>query len=400
MGRRRRAKRVLIIVQNLPVPFDRRVWLECQALVRAGYGVSVICPKGKGDAKFQELDGVRIYKYKPAPATQSKLAFFYEFLHSFLATLWLTLKVRRRDGFDAIQACNPPDTFWPIGLLFKPAGVKFVFDQHDLCPELYQSRFPEGSRWLQKALLLLERRTYATADHVVSTNDSYRAVAMRRGSKAPDGVTVVRTGPDPELLKAADEVRAHRRGFKHLVVYIGVMGPQDGVDYAVRAVAHLKHELRRDDIAATFIGSGDCLDELRLLADDLDVADVVHFTGRAPDSLVKELMSTAVLGLSPDPKNPLNDVSTMNKTMEYMAFGLPVIAFDLVETRVSAQDAAVYVEPNDVEQYADAIAELVDDPLRRAEMSEFGRARVVDDLAWDHQASHYVSVYERLLGPA
>jgi glycosyltransferase involved in cell wall biosynthesis len=202
------------------------------------------------------------------------------------------------------------------------------------------------------------------------------------------------------VLKAGKEVRSHRRGYKHLVVYIGVMGPQDGVDYAVRAMSHLKHEMRRDDIAATFIGSGDCLDELRELAQDLDVDDMVYFTGRAPDPLVKELMSTAVLGLSPDPKNPLNDVSTMNKTMEYMAFGLPVVAFDLVETRVSAEDAALYVQPNDVEQYAEAIAELVDDPLRRSEMAELGRARVVDDLAWEHQATHYVSVYERLLGPA
>lgn len=400
MGRQGQPKRVLIIVQNLPVPFDRRVWLECQALVASGYGVSVICPKGKGDPSYQELDGVRIYKFRPVPAATAKLAFVYEFLHGFLATLWLVLKVARRDGFDAIQACNPPDTLWPFGVMVKPFGKKFVFDQHDLCPELYQSRFPSGARSLQRALLWLERRTYRAADHVVSTNESYREVALGRGGKRADEITVVRTGPDPEALKAGEEVPAHRRGAKHLAVYIGVMGPQDGVDYAVRAAAHLKHQLYRDDIAITFIGSGDCLDDLRVLAGELDVADMVHFTGRAPDELVKELMSTAVLGLSPDPKNPLNDVSTMNKTMEYMAFGLPVVAFDLRETRVSAQGAAVYVQPNDVELYAEAIAELVDDPIRRAEMAELGRARVVEHLAWTHQAAHYLSVYERLLGPA
>jgi glycosyltransferase involved in cell wall biosynthesis len=391
---------VLIIVQNLPVPFDRRVWLECQALVKAGYGVSVICPKGKDDPKYQELDGVRIYKYRPAPATTSKLAFFYEFTHSFLALLWLTLKVWRRDGVDALQACNPPDTVWPFGRLLKLFGATFVFDQHDLCPELYRSRFPNGSRWLHRGLLFLERQTYRAADHVVSTNDSYRAIAIARGAKLPDDVTVVRTGPDPDFLCQVDELPALRRGYKHLVAYIGVMGPQDGVDYAVRAAAHLKHALRRDDITFTLIGSGDSIAELRQLAADLEVTDLVHFTGRAPDQVVREVMSTAILGLSPDPKNPLNDVSTMNKTMEYMSFGLPVVAFDLTETRVSAGDAAVYVEPNDVARYAEAIAELVDDPLRRAEMGRLGRERALDVLAWEHQAPCYVSVYERLLGPA
>ena len=183
MGRHGQQKRVLIIVQNLPVPFDRRVWLECQALVGAGYGVSVICPKGTDDPSYQELDGVRIYKFRPAVAAHAKVAFVYEFLHGFLATLWLVLKVARRDGFDAVQVCNPPDTLWPIGLMIKPFGKKFVFDQHDLCPELYQSRFPSGTRSLGRALLWLERRTYRAADHVVSTNESYREIALTRGGK-------------------------------------------------------------------------------------------------------------------------------------------------------------------------------------------------------------------------
>jgi glycosyltransferase involved in cell wall biosynthesis len=398
MNRIPRAKRVLIVVQNLPVPFDRRVWLECQALVGAGYGVSVICPKGQDDPKFHEIDGVRIYKYRPAPATTGTLSFFYEFAYCWLITAWLALKVFVREGFSVMQACNPPDTFFVLGALFRLVGVKYVFDQHDLCPELFESRGDDYSRALHRALLLLERGTYATANHVISTNESYRSVALRRGHKRADQVTIVRTGPDPDKLRRCEPHPEHRRGREHLVVYIGVMGPQDGVDYALRAIHHYVHVLGRTDCQFTFIGKGDAFDALQALVTELGIEAHVHFTGRAPDDLVAELMSTADMGLSPDPKNPLNDVSTMNKTMEYMSYELPVVAFDLVETRVSAQDAAVYVEPNSTSQYAETIAELIDDPDRRAEMGKLGRKRVEQVLAWPHSARNYLAVYRSLLG--
>jgi glycosyltransferase involved in cell wall biosynthesis len=206
----------------------------------------------------------------------------------------------------------------------------------------------------------------------------------------------VRTGPDPDALKKGPEHPELRRGREHLAAYIGVMGPQDGVDIVVRAADVVVHEMGRTDIAFTLIGSGDCFDELNKLRDDLKLNDHVEFTGRAPDELVKEIMSTADAGLSPDPKNPLNDVSTMNKTMEYMAFGLPVIAFDLKETRVSAQDAAVYVTPNDVTEYAEAIVAMMDDPDARAQMGKLGRERVETELSWSHQAPDYVAVYDKL----
>jgi glycosyltransferase involved in cell wall biosynthesis len=314
-------------------------------------------------------------------------------------TLWLTIRVALRDGFDVMQACNPPDTFFAIGALFRPFGKKFVFDQHDLCPELLESRGQAYSRLLYRGLLLLERGTYATAKHVISTNESYRRIALTRGRKRADDVTVVRTGPDPDKLKRIAQHPEHRRGRDHLVVYIGVMGPQDGVDYALRAIAHLVHVLGRKDTSFTMIGKGDAFDDLTALCRQLDLDDYVLFTGRAPDELVAELLSTADIGLSPDPKNPLNDVSTMNKTMEYMAYELPVVAFDLIETRVSAEDAAVYVEPNVIEQYAAAIDELLDDPERRAQMGKFGRVRVENVLAWEISARAYVSVYDALTRP-
>ena len=393
--------RVLIIVQNLPVPFDRRVWLECQALVSAGYRVAVVCPKGSGDPSYQVIDTVQLYKYRPYAPGGSKLSFIAEYAYSFLATAWLALRARRSGRFAVIQACNPPDIFWPIALVFRAIeGTKFVFDHHDLCPELYESRFPDGPRLPYRALRALERRTHRAANHVISTNDSYREIAVKRSGKASSDVTVVRTGPDPQRLRRGPADPAQRRGRRFLVAYIGVMGPQDGVDIVVRAADIVVHELGRDDIAFTLIGSGDCFDDLVALRDELGLAGYVEFTGRAPDELVTRILSTADIGLSPDPKNPLNDLSTMNKSMEYMAFELPVVAFDLRETRVSTGDAAVYVKPNDVRDYAEAIVGLLDDEQKRARLGKLGRARVEQELAWCHQERAYLGVYQRLTGGA
>jgi len=390
--------RVLIIVQNLPVPFDRRVWLECQALSSAGYQVAVVCPKGKGDPAYEVIKSVELYKYRPYAPGGSKLSFIAEYAHSFFATAWLTLKARRSGRFAVIQACNPPDIFWPIAMALRVLdGTRFVFDHHDLCPELYESRFPDGPRLPYKLLRVLERRTHRTADHVISTNKSYRDVAVIRSGKPASEVTVVRSGPDPERLRRGELHPELRRGRRFLAAYIGVMGPQDGVDIVVRAADIVVHEFGRDDIAFTLIGSGDCFDDLVAMRDELGLAGHVEFTGRAPDELVARIMSTADVGLSPDPKNPLNDVSTMNKTMEYMAYELPVVAFDLRETRVSAADAAVYVTPNDVHEYAAAIVALMDDESARVRMAKLGRTRVEQELAWSRQQGAYLGVYHDLI---
>jgi glycosyltransferase involved in cell wall biosynthesis len=390
--------RLLIIVQNLPVPFDRRVWLECQALTSAGYQVAVVCPQGRGEPAYEVIDSVELYRYRPYAPGGSKASFIAEYVYSFLATARGAVRARRSGRFAVIQACNPPDIFWPLALAFRALeGTLFLFDHHDLCPELYQSRFPRGPKLPHKGLLALERRTHRAADHVIATNDSYREIAMTRGGKRADEVTVVRTGPDPLRLKPGEADPELRRGHRFLVAYIGVMGPQDGVDIVVRAADILVNKLGRDDIAFTLIGSGDCFDELVALRDELGLAGHVEFTGRAPDELVVRVMSTADAGLSPDPKNPLNDVSTMNKTMEYMAFGLPVVAFDLRETRVSAGDAAVYVQPNDERQYAEAIVALLDDEPRRTLMGKVARERVEQELAWSYQESAYLGVYKRVL---
>jgi glycosyltransferase involved in cell wall biosynthesis len=390
--------RVLIIVQNLSVPFDRRVWLECLSLTNAGFRVAVVCPKAKGDPSYARLKGVELYKYRPYAPGGSRVSFVVEYLYSFFATLALSLKASLRGRFAVVQSCNPPDVFWPIGLLFRLLhGSSFVFDHHDLCPELYESRFPNGNRLVYLALRLMERCTVKTADHVISTNDSYRQIVLGRHGIDPVKVTVVRTGPDSVRLRRTTAQPSLRRDRPHLAAYIGVMGPQDGVDLVLEMADVVVRQLGRRDISFTLIGSGDCFEDLLALNDRLDLSEYVTFTGRIPDAEVAAILSTADVGISPDPKNPLNDLSTMNKTMEYMAFALPVVAFDLRETRVSADDAGVYATPNDVGELARLLVELMDDePLRRA-MGGAGRARIEQELAWDHQAPRYVDVYERLV---
>jgi glycosyltransferase involved in cell wall biosynthesis len=388
--------KILILVENLPVPFDRRVWMESLALRDAGYVVSVIspCPPAELDNPHRVIEGIHVYRYKMPPPTRGKLSFLYEFAYCWIRTFYLVHRVLDEVGFDVIQACNPPDTFWLIGSYYKRLGKRFVFDHHDLCPELYLSKFGRRDALL-RALYMLEARTFETADMVICTNDSYRDVALTRGRKTAEETVVVRSGPLLSRFQPDTPDESLRRGRKHLVVYLGVMAPQDGVDHAIRSVKHLVHDMGYRDAFFSFIGAGDSWEELKELAASLDLNDHVEFTGRIPDEDLKRYLSTAALGLAPDPMNPLNDVSTMNKIIEYMAMKVPVVSFDLKEARRSAGDAAVYVPPNDERLFADAIAELLADDARRAEMGRIGRERVETSLAWDHSREVLVEAYDR-----
>ena len=398
---------ILIIVQNLPVPLDRRVWLECQALRDAGYRVSVICPKGPGDPPFQELDGVRIYKYQPAPPTEGVAGYLWEFAYSWVRTALIARRVWSRDRFGAVQACNPPDTYWALARRYVRAGAAFVYDQHDLNPEVFRSRFGEprgiSAKAQYRGLLWLERRTYRSAHHVIATNESYKRTAMQRGGLSDADVTVVRSGPDTRRMRPVDGDPALRNGRSYLAVWLGIMGPQDGVDVVLRALDLLVHGPHGYDIQLALLGFGDCLGELKELAHELKLDDHVTFTGRADPDMIARYLSSADIALSPDPKSPLNDVSTMNKTMEYMCYALPIVAFDLTETRVSGCDAAVYVAAGgdlaaDTERYAAAVGELLGDPERRADLSVRARRRVETELDWEAQRQRYVGVYDRLFG--
>lgn len=395
-----RRARVVILVENLSVPFDRRVWQESQALVAKGHEVVVICPQGgKQDTELDTtLAGVRILRYPLRPATGGPAGYVREYGLALWHTARLLRSVRRAGPIDVVQACNPPDLLLPLAWLLRRSGTLLVFDHHDLVPELFLSRFPGRGRLLHRISLLLERLTFALADGVISTNESYRSVAIDRGHVPPDRVSVVRSAPDLQRFVRRDPDPALRNGRAHLAAYLGVMGPQDGVDYALRALAHLRHDLGRNDLHTIFMGSGDSFEEMVALSRDLGLADRVEFTGRVPDEFVQRCLSTADVCLSPDPRNPLNDVSTMNKVVEYMAMGRALVSFDLVEARVSAGPAALYAPANDEAAFARSIADLLDDPARREQMGAVGRDRVERDLSWDVSRRNLVTFYDELLG--
>ncbi|MFJ9077515.1 glycosyltransferase family 4 protein [Streptomyces sp. NPDC102278] len=391
-GRGGKTRRALVLVENLSVPFDRRVWQECTTLRDAGWTVHVICPQGATrDTETEvEIDGVRIHRYPLRAATGGPAGY----LREYGSALWHTVRLAREVGpVDVVHACNPPDLLFLPALWLKRRGARFVFDQHDLVPELYLSRFDRGQDLLYRAVLALERRTYRAADIVLATNESYRDVAMRRGGRRPADVFVVRSAPDTDRFRPVPPEPELKRGKPHLLCYLGVMGPQDGVDYALRALATLRDELGRTDWHAVFVGSGDSFDAMVELSRRLGLSEQVQFTGRIPDGDLVRYLSTADVCLSPDPLNPLNDVSTMNKVLEYMVMGRPIVSFDLREARVSAGEAALYAPANDEAEFAGLIALLLDDPEKRAHMGKIGQERINGPLSWRNSQASLLAAY-------
>ncbi|WBP85470.1 glycosyltransferase family 4 protein [Kitasatospora cathayae] len=387
-----RGRRALILVENLSVPFDRRVWQECTTLRDAGWTVHVICPQGsKRDTEPEAvIDGVRIHRYPLRAATGGPAGY----LREYGSALWHTTRLARRVGpVDVVHACNPPDLLFLPALWLKRRGARFVFDQHDLVPELYLSRFDRGQDLLYRAVCALERWTYRAADVVLATNESYRDVALSRGGRRPEDVFVVRSAPDTDRFRPVPPEPELKRGKPHLLCYLGVMGPQDGVDYALRALAKLRDELGRSDWHAVFVGGGDTFDAMVELSRRLGLSDQVQFTGRVPDTDLVRYLSSADVCLSPDPRNPLNDVSTMNKVLEYMVVGRPIVSFDLREARVSAGDAAVYAPADDESAFAGLIAQLMDDPDKRAWMGKIGQERINGPLAWRNSQRALLAAY-------
>ena len=393
------APHVLVIIQNLPFRIDRRVRSECRALTDAGYRVSVVCPQENDDepARFQ-VDETTVYSYPPPPESRGVLGYVREFGVCWWRTARAAARVHRDAPFQVIQACNPPDTYWLLALLWRlRRGVRFVYDQHDLCPEVYVAKF--GRRdLLYKALLLLERATYRTADHVISTNGSYRQIALERGRVDLSHSSVVLSTPDADLMRRGDPEPGARDLGKHLVCYVGIMGSQDGVDRLLAAIEHVVKVRGRTDVRFALLGFGDALEELRADCTRRGLDLWVHFTGRVDHAAIGRWLSSADLGVTPDPPSEFNDRSTMNKTLEYMAHELPVVATDLTETRRSAGEAARYVAGSDPAPFGDAILEILDDPERGRAMGLAGRARIEGELAWHRQAETYVRVFDGLTG--
>lgn len=389
-------RRALILVENLSVPLDRRVWQEALALTAAGYDVVVLCPQGKDrdTEPYVVLDGVEIHRFPLRPASGA-----LDYLREYAQAAWRIRRGVRRLArgrtFDVVHACNPPDLLLLAALSLKRRGSRFVFDHHDLVPELYLSRFGRGRDLGYRAFLALERLSFRLADVVVATNESYREVALTRGRKHEDDVFVVRNGPDLGRFRPGPADPSLRRGKAHLLAYVGMMGPQDGIEEAVRALGRLA-EVRRD-WHALFVGDGDVVPAMRDLAAQLGLDDAVEFTGLAAQDEVVRVLSSADLCLAPEPSSPLNDVSTMIKVAEYMAMGKPVAAFDLKETRRTAEGAALFARPNDVGDLARCIDELLTDGELRARLGAAGRARAESALAWEHSVAALTAAYERAL---
>lgn len=384
-----------MIVQNLPVPFDRRVWLEATSLQSRGYQVTVICPKMRGyNDSHEVIEDVEIFRYPMPIDPSSRLGFIAEFAWAWLATFWLSLRVFAAGrGFDIIHACNPPETYWLLGRIWKLLGKRFIFDHHDLSPEMYVAKFGGEKGLLYRLLLLMERWTFKTSDVALATNESHRTIAIERGEMDPESVFVVRSGPDLGRLVKYDPDPSWSAGKKHLIAYLGDIAPQDGVDCLVRVASELRD--KRDDFHCLVVGGGSAWESVRSYAREKGVADLFTFTGVVSDEVLCRALSSATIAVDPAPKNPWSDKSTMNKIMEYMFFGLPIVAFDLSETRESARQAAKVAVTGTDSEFAEIIDQLLDDPQTRAHMSETGETRLHKSLSWDHSVPNLMDAYER-----
>ena len=391
----RTGRRVLFIVENLPVPFDRRVWSEATTLRDAGYTVSIISPKGRGyEAGKEILDGIHVYRHSMPLEAGGAAGFFVEYGVALFWELLLALKAARQPGFDVIHACNPPDLIFAIGLLFKWFGGKsFVFDHHDLNPELYEAKFKRrGFFW--RLLLLVEKITFKTSDISIATNQSYRRVAIDRGGMPAEQVFVVRSGPNLNRVKRVAPHSRWRNGRRYLVGYVGVISKTEGLDLLLGAVDHIVHKRQRNDIQFAIAGTGPEWQAINDLSAKLGLTDYVTLTGRIEDPTLFEMLSTADVCVNPDRVSVLTNLSTMNKIMEYMALRKPIVQFDVAEGRFSALDAALYAKPNDWIDFGEKILELIDAEDRRESMGESGWRRVNDALAWQHEQPKLLAAYD------
>ena len=391
--------RVLILVQNLPVPFDRRVWQEALALSAAGYEVHIVCPRTKKYPRRREfLNGIYIYRYSPGPEARRSAAYLVEYSVAILAQLSLALRIRLRRRIDIVHICNPPDLLFLVALPLVASGANLIYDHHDATPELMVAKGLRENGMMVRLVSLFERLTYRCADVSIETNDSFRDIALQRGGMSPDDVFVVRSAPDVGRFAEAVPDDRWRQGRKHLVGYVGIMGSQDGLDYLIDAANVIVRDWGRDDIQFVLVGGGPELPRLQERVSSLGLGEYIEFTGLISSGReLGAMLATADVCVSPDEANRMNDISTMNKVMEYMALGKPVVQFDLHEGRVSAGEASLYAKRNDVSSLAEGIIRLVDDPELAARMGQTGRKRLTTTLSWELQVPKLLAAYERAL---
>ncbi len=393
-------RKVLIIVENLPVPFDTRVWQEATTLVANGYTVSVICPKGKGYTKETEvIDGVNIFRHDLPKEGNGAFGYLREYTAALREETRLAKKVFKTIGFDVIHGCNPPDDIYMVAKKFRKYGVKYVFDHHDICPELFEAKFGTTKGLIKgtlyKTQLYFERKTYQNCVFAFATNESYKKIAIERGKMDPSKVIVLRSGPKLERMKIQPPKESIKRGRKYMVGYLGVIGQQEGIEYILEAAKYCKETLKRNDIFWGIVGGGPHVDALKAMCTSIGLDDCVEFTGRVPDETLLDYLNTADVCVNSDTYNSMNDKSTMNKILEYMALAKPIVQFELTEGHYSAQEASLYAEQNNAKDMADKIVYLLENPDVRKKMGEFGHNRIINELSWEHTSKALLEGYDK-----
>ncbi|MEZ5856524.1 MAG: glycosyltransferase family 4 protein [Hyphomicrobiaceae bacterium] len=390
---------VLIIVENLTVPLDRRVWQEATTLRDAGYTVSVVCPRGgRYTASYEQLEGIHIFRHPLPLEADGALGYAIEYSSALFWEFILAWRAYFKVGFNVIQACNPPDTIFLIAAFFKALlGTPFVFDHHDINPELYEAKF--GRRgFFHRLLLWLERLTFRTADVSIATNETFKDIAIARGGMDPERVFIVRSIPDVSRFKRTAPRVDLKNGRRHVVGYVGIMGAQDGVDLLIDAMHDLVNTRGRRDLQCVIVGSGTALEDLKAQATRLGLDDYVTFTGFMSGEPLLGALSTFDIGVIPDPKNTYNDKISMNKVFEYMTLGIPFVGFDLVEGAKISADAALYAGNNDAGELAQQMARLIDDEALRCELAKRGQDRAKGLLRWENERAQLLAAYETALG--
>jgi glycosyltransferase involved in cell wall biosynthesis len=387
-------KHVLVVIENLPAPFDRRVWQEASTLKKNGADVSIICPKMKGYNKsYEVIDGIEIYRHPLPFEANGALGYLLEYSVAVFWEFFLSCKIYRKKRFHVIHGCNPPDLIFLTALFFKLFGVKYVFDHHDINPELYIAKFSRRD-FFYKLMIQLEKWTFKTADYSIATNESYKEIAIRRGGMDPKKVQVVRSGPSLKRLRLLPPTKIHKNGKKYLIGYVGVIGEQEGLDILLESAKYIK--TFRNDIQFGIVGGGTDLEKIKRLTTEMGLDDIFRFYGRVSDQELLEVLNTADVCVNPDKPSEMNNFSTMNKIMEYMALKKPIVQFDLKEGRASSLGASLYAKHNDIEDFANKICYLLDNDEVRLTMGKFGYHRVLNELSWSYEERNLISIYKKV----
>ncbi|HMI59964.1 MAG TPA: glycosyltransferase family 4 protein [Puia sp.] len=389
-----KGKHVLIIVENLPVPFDRRVWQEANTLTENGAKVSVICPKMKGYTKsFESINGIDIYRHPQSIEAKGALGYLQEYSVALFWEFVLAWKIFLKRRFHVIHGCNPPDLIFLVALIFKPFGVKYIFDHHDINPELYFAKYGKKDLFYQ-FLLGFERLTFAAADYSIATNESYREIAIQRGKMKPEKIAVVRSGPKLDRLKLTAGNMKYKKGRNYMVGYLGVIGAQEGLDLLLESIKQIVY--KRRDVQFAIVGGGTELEKIKQLTSDMGLHDYIDYYGRVDDATMVDIISTADVCVNPDRPTEMNNLSTMNKIMEYMALKKPIVQYDLKEGRFSADHASLYACNTNTTDFADKIIWLLDHPEDRTRRGEYGYHKIVNELSWDYESRKLVDFFNKV----